>query len=102
MRMSARRELRDLLMSRRANLTPADVGIREFGKNRRVPGLRREEVALLAGISVDHYARLERGVLPGPSASVIAAVAHALRMSDLERIQLSALQIRVAASTQIK
>ena len=89
-------------MSRRAKLKPADVGIREYDGNRRVPGLRRDEVALLAGISADYYARLERGVLPGPSASVVAAVASALRLTELERIQLSALQIRVAASNQVK
>src|SRR3954468_19854845 len=72
-------EIRDFLTSRRARITPEDAGLKVFG-SRRVPGLRREEVAILAGVSVDYYNRMERGNLAGPSDSVLDALAEALRL----------------------
>ena len=83
-----RREVRDFLVSRRANVTPEQAGLTAFGTNRRVPGLRREEVAMLAGVSVDYYTRLERGNLAGASESVLDAVAGALQLDDVERAHL--------------
>lgn len=74
-------------MSRRAKLTPEDAGLLP-GANRRVPGLRRTEVAMLAGVSVEYYAKLERGAIAGASASVLDAVAGALRLDDTERAHL--------------
>ena len=68
-------------MSRRANVTPETAGIRRYGEDRRVPGLRREEVAELAGVSLDYYSRLERGNIRGASESVLNAVARALQLS---------------------
>src|SRR6266545_414548 len=85
--MDNRREVRDFLVSRRARVTPEQVGL-PAGANRRVPGLRRSEVATLAGMSVEYYAKLERGALAGASASVLAAVARALRLDDAERAHL--------------
>jgi hypothetical protein len=58
-------EIRDFLVSRRARITPEEAGLPAYGGNRRVTGLRREEVALLAGVSIDYYTRLERGRAPG-------------------------------------
>ncbi|WP_133853189.1 helix-turn-helix domain-containing protein [Labedaea rhizosphaerae] len=81
-------DLRDFLRSRRAMLSPAEAGLPEYGGARRVPGLRREEVALLAGVSVDYYVRLERGRTANVSESVLDAVARALRLNDLERAHL--------------
>jgi transcriptional regulator with XRE-family HTH domain len=75
------------LKGARARLTPPDVGM-PAGRNRRVPGLRREEVALLAGISVDYLVCLEQGRGPTPSEQVLAALARALRLSDDERDHL--------------
>jgi len=60
-----RKEIRDFLVSRRARVTPEQAGLPSYGGKRRVPGLRREEVAMLAGLSVDYYGRLERGNLAG-------------------------------------
>jgi transcriptional regulator with XRE-family HTH domain len=85
--MDTRSEIRDFLTSRRARITPQDVGLRVFGP-RRVPGLRREEVATLAGLSVDYYNRLERGNLGGASDSVLDALADALRLDEAERAHL--------------
>lgn len=85
--MHNRSEVRDFLISRRARLTPREVGLPDVG-NRRVKGLRRGEVAALAGVSVEYYAKLERGALAGASASVLDAVARALRLNDAERIHL--------------
>jgi MmyB-like transcription regulator ligand binding domain/Helix-turn-helix domain len=79
------------LASRRARLSPEQVGLPSFGGRRRVRGLRREEVAMLAGVSVDYYARLERGNLAGASESVLEAVARALRLDEAERQHLRAL-----------
>ncbi|VEG29948.1 Uncharacterised protein [Actinomyces howellii] len=77
--------VRDFLTSRRSRLSPADVGLPTRGGERRVPGLRREEVAALAGVSPDYYTRLERGRLEGASDSVLMSLSTALRLSDLER-----------------
>jgi len=85
--MDTRAEIRDFLTSRRARITPEDVGLTTYG-SRRVPGLRREEVATLAGVSVDYYNRMERGNLSGVSDSVLDALARALRFDDAERAHL--------------
>src|SRR3954451_19848767 len=85
--MDTRSEIRDFLTSRRARITPEDAGLKVFGP-RRVPGLRREEVAMLAGLSVDYYNRLERGNLGGASDSVLDALADALRLDEAERAHL--------------
>jgi transcriptional regulator with XRE-family HTH domain len=85
--MDTRSEIREFLTSRRARLKAADVGLPDYGP-RRVPGLRREEVAVLAGVSVPYYTRLERGELAGASESVLDAVARALRLDDAERAHL--------------
>ncbi|MGW4767105.1 helix-turn-helix domain-containing protein [Nocardia sp. NPDC004278] len=81
-------ELRDFLRSRRARISPDEVGLGSHAGRRRVPGLRREEVAQLAGVSVDYYVRLERGRTPNASASVLEAVARALRLDPAERAHL--------------
>ncbi|XRQ09971.1 helix-turn-helix domain-containing protein [Actinomadura welshii] len=81
-------ELREFLRTRRARVRPEDVGI-EAGGRRRVPGLRREEVAMLAGVSIDYYTRLEQGRRHlQPSDQVLDAVARALRLSEVERLHL--------------
>ncbi|PVZ55143.1 helix-turn-helix transcriptional regulator [Arthrobacter sp. H-02-3] len=85
--MDNRAEVREFLMSRRARLTPEDAGI-AAGSNRRVAGLRRSEVALLADVSVEYYAKLERGSIAGASASVLESVARALRLDETERAHL--------------
>jgi transcriptional regulator with XRE-family HTH domain len=86
--MDARNEIREFLTSRRARITPAEAGLPTFGSARRVPGLRREEVALLAGVSVDYYTRLERGNASGVSETVLEALARALQLDDAERAHL--------------
>src|SRR4051794_23471277 len=85
--MDAKSEIRDFLTSRRARITPQDAGLKAFGP-RRVPGLRREEVAMLAGLSVDYYNRLERGNLGGASDNVLDALADVLRLDEAERAHL--------------
>jgi transcriptional regulator with XRE-family HTH domain len=85
--MDKRRELGQFLKSRRARLRPEDVGIQAYGR-RRVPGLRREELGQLAGISVDYYVRLEQGRAGQPSEGVLDALARALRLDDAERAHL--------------
>lgn len=77
-------DIAQFLTSRRANVTPEQVGLPSFGP-RRVPGLRREEVASLAGVSVEYYKRLERGNAAGVSDGVLEALARALRLDDAER-----------------
>jgi transcriptional regulator with XRE-family HTH domain len=84
-----RTEIRDFLSSRRAKITPEQAGLPAYRGRRRVPGLRREEVALLAGVSVDYYTRLERGDLKGASDRVLDAVASALRLDEPERAHLN-------------
>ncbi|MFI1029498.1 helix-turn-helix transcriptional regulator [Streptomyces sp. NPDC020951] len=86
--MNRRTELRAFLRSRRARLSPADVGLPTFGGLRRVPGLRREELAQLAGVGVDYYIRLEQGRNHKVSGAVLDAVARALRLDELERVHL--------------
>ena len=85
--MDNRAEVREFLMSRRAKVTPDEAGL-PGGSNRRVPGLRRSEVAMLAGVSVEYYSKLERGAIAGASASVLDAVARALDLDDAERAHL--------------
>jgi transcriptional regulator with XRE-family HTH domain len=81
-------EIRDFLVSRRAKIGPEQAGIPSYGELRRVPGLRREEVAQLAGVSTDYYTRLERGGIRGVSDSVLEAVAAALQLDEAERAHL--------------
>jgi transcriptional regulator with XRE-family HTH domain len=81
-------EARDFLVTRRAKITPEQAGLTLYGGNRRVPGLRREEVAMLAGVSADYYTRLEKGNLAGVSDSVLDAVSNALQLDEAERIYL--------------
>src|SRR4051812_40659324 len=83
--MDTAHDIREFLATRRAKITPQQAGLPAFGGNRRVPGLRREEVALLAGVSIDYYARLERGPLAGASEEVLDALANALQLDDAER-----------------
>jgi transcriptional regulator with XRE-family HTH domain len=80
-----RAEIREFLSSRRARVTPEQAGLSAYGGNRRVAGLRREEVAMLSGVSVDYYVRLERGNLAGASESVLDALARTLRLTEAER-----------------
>jgi transcriptional regulator with XRE-family HTH domain len=82
-----RDEVREFLTSRRARVTPAQAGLPAGGR-RRVPGLRRSEVAALADVSVEYYAKLERGHLAGVSPAVLESVARALRLNDAERAHL--------------
>lgn len=86
--MDNREEVRDFLKSRRSRLTPQQAGLPVYGTRRRVQGLRREEVAMLAGVSVDYYVRLERGNLSGVSDGVLEAVAGVLQLDDAERTHL--------------
>src|SRR3954466_5449969 len=88
---AARAALRAFLVTRRARVSPAEAGLTAIGSRRRVPGLRREEVAMLAGISVEYYVRLERGPATGPSPGVVEGVAQALRLGDDERAHLDRL-----------
>ncbi|WP_123695984.1 helix-turn-helix transcriptional regulator [Agrococcus jenensis] len=85
--MDNRAEVREFLMTRRARITPGAAGL-TAGGNRRVAGLRRSEVAALAGVSVEYYAKLERGAIAGASAAVLDAVASALQLDDTERAHL--------------
>lgn len=86
--MDNRSEVRDFLTSRRSRLTPAQAGVADDGTVRRVPGLRRREVAELAGVSIEYYTRLERGNLAGVSEAVLHAVARALHLDAAEREHL--------------
>jgi transcriptional regulator with XRE-family HTH domain len=83
-----RNEIRAFLTSRRGKITPEQAGLQAYGGRRRVSGLRREEVALLAGVSIDYYTRLERGDLKGVSDTVLDAVAGALHFGEPERAHL--------------
>jgi transcriptional regulator with XRE-family HTH domain len=85
--VDARTEIRDFLTSRRAKISPEEIGLTAYGP-RQAPGLRREEVAVLAGVSVDYYNRIERGNLAGASEGVLEAVAGALRLDEAERAHL--------------
>jgi len=81
-------EMRDFLVSRRARITPEQAGLPAYGGSRRVAGLRREEVALLAGVSIDYYTRLERGRAAGVSGSVLEGIARALQLDEAEHAHL--------------
>jgi len=85
--MDNRAEVREFLMSRRAKVAPERAGL-PAGPNRRVAGLRRTEVAVLAGVSVEYYAKLERGAIAGASAAVLDAISDALQLDDAERAHL--------------
>jgi transcriptional regulator with XRE-family HTH domain len=85
--VETKQEIQEFLTSRRAAVTPEQAGLPTYGA-RRVPGLRREEVAVLAGVSVPYYTRLERGDLSGVSEGVLEAVAGALKLNDAERAHL--------------
>ena len=86
--MDSRTDIRDFLASRRARITPEQAGLLPGGGRRRVPGLRREEVAVLAGVSTDWYIRLEKGHIAGVSEDVLEAVARALQLDEAERAHL--------------
>src|SRR5688572_9240825 len=85
--MDNRAEVRQFLISRRAKVTPQRAGLPNAG-NRRVPGLRRSEVASLAGVSIEYYSKLERGALSGVSAGILDGIARALRLDEAERAHL--------------
>lgn len=97
-----RDEVRQFLASRRARLTPQQAGLPPFGGSRRVPGLRRAEVALLAGVSPDYYTRLERGNLSGVSDSVLEAIARALQLDEAERAHLHDLARAASANPRTR
>ena len=84
----SKQEVRNFLVSRRAKVTPQQAGLSHYGGNRRVPGLRREEVALLAGVSLDYYSRLEKGNIAGVSDAVLNAISNALNLDEAERAHL--------------
>jgi transcriptional regulator with XRE-family HTH domain len=86
--MDPRTEIREFLATRRAKITPDQAGMPLYGGRRRVPGLRREEVAMLAGVSIDYYTRLEKGHVAGVSDEVLGAVARALQLDEAERAHL--------------
>ncbi|GHJ09531.1 transcriptional regulator [Micromonospora humidisoli] len=89
--MQARRQLGEFLRSRRSRLSPQEAGVPTYGGRRRVPGLRREELALLAGVSASYYARLEQGQATNASPEVLDALSRALRLDAAERRHLSGL-----------
>lgn len=86
--MASRNEIREFLTTRRGRITPDQVGLTAYGSRRRVSGLRREEVAMLAGISVEYYTQLERGSVRGVSEDVLEAVARSLQLDEVERLHL--------------
>ena len=86
--MDQQAQIKEFLASRRARITPERAGVPVFHGTRRVPGLRREEVAHLAGVSVDYYTRIERGKIDGASLEVLEAIARALQLDDVERDHL--------------
>jgi transcriptional regulator with XRE-family HTH domain len=95
-----RSEVREFLTSRRAKISPEQAGVPLYGQRRRVPGLRREEVAQLAGVSTDYYTRLEKGDLSGASESVLHAIAEALHMNEAEQAHLFDLAHAARSSTR--
>jgi transcriptional regulator with XRE-family HTH domain len=96
--VDTRKDLREFLATRRARITPQQAGLPTYGGHRRVKGLRREELALLAGVSVEYYTRLERGNAHGVSDSVLEALVRALQLDDAERAHLYDLA-RAASAT---
>jgi transcriptional regulator with XRE-family HTH domain len=99
--METRSEIREFLTSRRAKITPEQVGLATYG-SRRVPGLRREEVAVLAGVSVPYYTRIERGDMAGVSDSVLQALSRALQLDDAEHAHLFDLARAVQPTTTLR
>jgi transcriptional regulator with XRE-family HTH domain len=96
--MDNSKDVREFLVSRRARITPSQAGLPAYGGNRRVPGLKREEVALLAGVTTEYYARLERGNLRGVSESVLDSLARALQLDEAKRVHLFDLSKAAAPS----
>jgi transcriptional regulator with XRE-family HTH domain len=99
--MDGSNDVGEFLASRRAKIKPQQVGLATYGR-RRVPGLRREEVAMLAGVSTDYYAKLERGNLAGVSDAVLDAIASALQLDDAERAHLRDLAAAANASPRAR
>ncbi|MEG3615333.1 MULTISPECIES: helix-turn-helix transcriptional regulator [Isoptericola] len=99
--MDNRQDVREFLTSRRAKVTPQDAGLPP-GSNRRVPGLRRSEVAMLADMSVEYYARLERGNLSGVSDPVLDSLARALQLDEAERSHLFDLARTANRAVQVR
>jgi transcriptional regulator with XRE-family HTH domain len=97
-----RDEVNAFLSSRRAKLGPEQAGLSSFSRNRRVPGLRRSEVADLAGVSVEYYAQLERGNLAGASESVLDALGRALQLDEAERAYLANLARAAGAAPRTR
>ncbi|MEU4428782.1 helix-turn-helix transcriptional regulator [Actinoplanes sp. NPDC024001] len=100
--MDNRDEVKAFLSSRRAKITPEQAGLTSYNRNRRVPGLRRSEVADLAGVSVEYYAQLERGNLAGASDSVLDALARALHLDEAEQQHLAALARAAGPGTRTR
>jgi len=100
--VDSREDVRQFLATRRARITPGQAGLPDYGGQRRVPGLRRAEVALLAGVSPDYYIRLERGNLSGVSDSVLEAVARALQLNEAERQHLFDLARTANAGSRVR
>ena len=96
--MDARADIREFLTTRRAKITTEQAGLPAYGTRRRVTGLRREEVAMLAGISVEYYTRLERGTTTGASDEVLEGISRALQLDEAERAHLFDL-VRAAGTT---
>ena len=86
--MASGSDIREFLTTRRARITPDQAELSAYGGRRRVSGLRREEVAMLAGISVEYYTQLERGSVRGVSEDVLDAISRALQLDDVERVHL--------------
>lgn len=102
-RDAVRAEIREFLSTRRARIIPEQAGLPSYGADRRrVPGLRREETALLVGVSPQYYTRLERGDATGVSKSVIEGIAHALRLNDAERAHLLDLLLTAGAPSRTR
>jgi transcriptional regulator with XRE-family HTH domain len=97
-----RDEVKAFLSSRRAKISPEQAGLQHFNRNRRVPGLRRSEVADLAGVSVEYYAQLERGNLAGASDSVLDALARALHLDEAEQQHLADLARAAGPATRTR
>jgi transcriptional regulator with XRE-family HTH domain len=100
--VDTRKDLREFLATRRARITPQQAGLPTYGGHRRVKGLRREELALLAGVSVEYYTRLERGNAGGVSDSVLEALVRALQLDEAERAHLFDLTRAANAAARIR
>src|ERR1700722_7432436 len=98
--MDNRAEIKAFLSSRRAKITPEQAGLSSYNRNRRVSGLRRSEVADLAGVSVEYYAQLERGNISGVSDSVLDALARALHLDEAEQAHLADLARAAGPATR--